>query len=81
MRAYVLLGRVDDPEDCGGVIGLASSKKIAIESCEKFLNEIAPGDSKIKWRSMKKHTGTASKGDYLASFSMHFVNQYLELED
>jgi hypothetical protein len=72
MRAYVISVYNGDDE----VIGLVSSKTLAVQSCEDWLNKHGIADKPIKWGDKQKHGGWASKGDNVkALYKMFFVNR------
>ena len=82
MRAYVLQGinytqigkfEVADEE----VIGIASSKKHAMEACEHWLNG-SEDNGDVAWRNTDKHNGYAKKGEFIATYKMFFINQLIK---
>ena len=68
MRAYVIT------DESTGVIGLTSSKKIAIDACEEFLDQVGSGQD-ITWTLKDKHVGHATCGGRIVGYKMFFVNR------
>ena len=82
MRAYVLQGinythigkhDIAEPE----VIGIASSKKHAMEACKHWLNGVEDSGDVI-WENTEKHSGHAKKKEFVATYKMFFINQLVE---
>jgi len=75
MRAYVILDNIaHDKEDSTNIVGVTSSRKTAIDTCEEFLGRT--GEQGVtKWKRKDKHAGYAIKGDHVVTYKMFFVNQ------
>jgi len=80
MRAYVITGEDTGTGDAGDHnVAVTSSKRLAVDACESFLNDIDTGD-KITWSLKEKHFGMAAKGEFVVTYRMFFVNQ-VELDE
>ena len=75
MRAYVLTRGDDESIE---LIGVVSSKKAAIEGCEKSLNNLQELTGELEWKQMDKHDGYAVRDGVTACYSMFFINQLPE---
>jgi len=79
MRAYVIQGfdyNTHGPHEEAApvVLGLASSKKHAMQACEHWLNG-SKDSGKVVWKETDKHDGYAKKGEFVATYKMFFINQ------
>jgi len=80
MRAYVITDNIaEEREETTQIVGVTSSRKSAIDTCEDFLGRTGE-QGVIKWKRKDKHAGYAILGDHVVTYKMFFVNQ-VEIDD
>ena len=79
MRAYVITDTLGvEHEDSTTVVGVVSSRKSAIDTCEDYMgrtSEEAGIEKVINWERKDKHSGHAIGNGHVVSYQMFFVNQ------
>jgi len=79
MRAYVITREpIGDPA-AQEILGVASSKRNAMDACEDGLDAKTIGragdNDVIRWVERAKHTGYATDEEYITTYKMFFVNK------